>query len=124
MRNKRNVYIAGITLLGVLQLGGYTRADDTALIAVSSPPQSQNPFGERALLDDQTLDARRGGTKVVNDMKLNGVVSDNQAYNLVTGSNSITEGAFAGASGLPTVIQNSGNNVLIQNATIVNVQLQ
>ncbi len=124
MRNKRNVYIAGITLLGVLQLGGYTRADDTALIAVSSPPQSQNPFGERALLDDQTLDARRGGTEVVNDMKLNGVVSDNQAYNLVTGSNSITEGAFAGASGLPTVIQNSGNNVLIQNATIVNVQLQ
>jgi hypothetical protein len=124
MRNKRNVFIAGITLLGALQLGGYARADDTALIAASSPPQSQNPFAEQPLLDDQTLDARRGGTEVVNDMKLNGVVSDNQAYNLVTGSNSITEGAFAGASGLPTVIQNSGNNVLIQNATIVNVQLQ
>ena len=28
------------------------------------------------------------------------------------------------SSGLPTVIQNSGSNVLIQNATIVNVQFQ
>jgi len=57
-------------------------------------------------------------------MKLNGIVSDNQAYNLVTGGNSISDGAFAGTSGMPTVIQNSGNNVLIQNATIVNVQVQ
>ena len=43
---------------------------------------------------------------------------------LATGSNVIADGAFSGASGLPMVIQNSGNNVLIQSATIVNVQLQ
>lgn len=49
---------------------------------------------------------------------------DNQAYNLTTGGNLISEGAFAGSSGFATVIQNSGNNVLIQNSTIVNVQFK
>jgi hypothetical protein len=53
---------------------------------------------------------------------LNGTVSDNSANRVVTGQNSITQGSFANASGLPTVIQNSGANVLIQNATILNVR--
>jgi hypothetical protein len=34
----------------------------------------------------------------------------------------IAGGSFSNASGLPTVIQNTGANVLIQNATIVNVR--
>jgi hypothetical protein len=57
-------------------------------------------------------------------MKLNGAVSGNSAMAVTTGANVITEGAFSNASGLPTVIQNSGANVLIQNATIVNVQFK
>ena len=70
------------------------------------------------------LASKRGGDRVANENQLKGMVSDNKASNLTTGSNSITDGAFTGAVGLPTVIQNSGNNVLIQNATIVNVQLK
>jgi hypothetical protein len=66
----------------------------------------------------------RGGADVLNDMKLKGVVADNQASNLSTGNNLISDGALSGASGMPMVIQNSGNNVLIQNATIVNVQVK
>lgn len=124
MCNTRNVLIAGFALLGVLQISEYTCAEETVVGAMQSEVQSQNLFGGQQILDDQSLDARRGGTEVVNDMKLNGVVSDNQAYNLVTGGNVISEGSFAGSSGMPTVIQNSGNNVLIQNATIVNVQMQ
>jgi hypothetical protein len=57
-------------------------------------------------------------------MKLSGTVTDNSAVNVVTGNNVINGGSFANSSGLPTVIQNSGSNVLIQNATIVNVQFQ
>ena len=67
---------------------------------------------------------RRGGDRVFNDSRLKGVVADNKASNLTTGMNVISEGAFAGSTGMPTVIQNSGNNVLIQNATIVNVQVK
>lgn len=72
----------------------------------------------------EVLATHRGGTLILNDMKLNGVVADNQASNLVTGNNTISEGAFSNAAGMPLVVQNSGNNVLIQNATIVNVQLK
>jgi hypothetical protein len=70
------------------------------------------------------LEQSRGGTDVHNDMKLDGMVSGNSAINVVTGANSIDTGAFANMSGIPVVIQNSGANVLIQNATIVNLQFK
>ena len=85
-----------------------------------------NEFFDSAAVDSDTLASNRGGAdvQVLNKSALDGMVSDNQAYNLTTGSNLISSGSFAGASGLSTVIQNSGNNVLIQNATIVNLQVQ
>jgi len=93
-------------------------------IAAAAPPDlRRTPFGS-APLDPSILAKRRGGDRVFNDSRLKGVVADNKASNLTTGMNVISEGAFAGSSGMPTVIQNSGNNVLIQNATIVNVQVK
>jgi hypothetical protein len=66
----------------------------------------------------------RGGTEVVNnDMRLAGTTAGNSALNVATGSNAISAGAFANMSGLPVVIQNSGANVLIQNAVILNLQI-
>ncbi|MGA8752405.1 hypothetical protein [Candidatus Deferrimicrobium sp.] len=38
-----------------------------------------------------------------------------------TGANTIAPGAFSYMNGVATVIQNSGNQVLIQNATVVDV---
>lgn len=76
-------------------------------------------------ISDAQLAANRGGhTLELNANNLDGQVYSNQAIANVTGSNAITTGAFSGASGMPTVIQNSGNNVLIQNATILNLKLQ
>jgi hypothetical protein len=43
---------------------------------------------------------------------------------VLSGSNYIANGSFANASGVPMVVQNSGSNVLIQNATIINVQMK
>jgi hypothetical protein len=43
---------------------------------------------------------------------------------VATGANTIAGGAFSGMSGLPLVVQNSGANVLIQNAVIVNVKME
>ena len=86
-------------------------------------PDSASLLGKPLSLTE--LDKHRGGQDtVVNDMKLNGVVTNNSAFNLTTGTNSVSQGAFANASGLPLVIQNSGNNVLIQSATILNVQIK
>lgn len=83
----------------------------------------RSPFGSKPVASD-ALAGKRGGDSVVNDTRLKGVVSDNYANNLTTGSNVISEGSFAGSSGVATVIQNSGNNVLIQNSTTVNLQLK
>ena len=77
-----------------------------------------------AYLNRAALASQRGGADTLSDMKLNGVVANNQAVSVSTGSNLVSDGAFSGASGLPMVVQNSGNNVLIQNATIVNVQMK
>lgn len=94
-------------------------------VAIPEKVPETTPFGNSAITSE-ALDVFRGGTEisVENDNFLSGVVGDNQAYNLTTGSNLVTEGSFTGASGLSTVIQNSGNNVLIQNSTIVNLQVK
>ena len=91
--------------------------------ASESATTRRNPFGAKPLAA-ASLATKRGGDRVFNDAQLKGVVADNQASHLTTGMNVISDGAFSGAAGLSTVIQNSGNNVLIQNATIVNVQLK
>lgn len=83
----------------------------------------RNPFNGKPMAPD-ALAAKRGGDGVFNDQQLKGMVANNSASNIATGTNIISEGAFSNSVGLPTVIQNSGNNVLIQNATIVNVQIK
>jgi hypothetical protein len=83
----------------------------------------RNPFNGKPMAPD-ALAAKRGGDGVFNDQQLKGMVANNSASNLTTGTNVISEGAFSNSAGMSTVIQNSGNNVLIQNATIVNVQVK
>ena len=70
------------------------------------------------------LARQRGGTDTRNDMHLAGSVAANTAVNVVTGANSIDAGSFANMAGIPVVIQNSGANVLIQSATIINLQFK
>ena len=84
---------------------------------------SANAFG--AAVPAGQLDAQRGGADTVNNnMALDGGVQGNVAHHVVTGANSIDSGSFANMAGIPTVIQNTGANVLIQNATIINLQLK
>lgn len=72
-----------------------------------------------------TLEQMRGGTdSITSNTQLRGTTDGNSATNVVTGNNMIQTGSFANAAGVPVVIQNSGANVLIQNATVVNLQFQ
>ncbi|OOG56934.1 hypothetical protein B0E48_11000 [Rhodanobacter sp. C03] len=71
-----------------------------------------------------TLAKLTGGASVSEKMTLTGTVSNNHDDHVVTGLNDMSGNSFAGSAGLSTVIQNTGNNVLIQNATIVNVQFK
>ncbi|CAM3273218.1 hypothetical protein CUTA107171_19360 [Cupriavidus taiwanensis] len=92
---------------------------------VPAPARAALFAGAAKAVPVSRLDDVRGGAEVtVNDMRLHGTVADNAAVNTLSGTNHITEGAFSNAAGIPTAIQNSGSNVLIQNATIVNVQFK
>jgi hypothetical protein len=104
---------------GVAALSPLVPAEGTPAVAPARPLL----FGVKPV-ELKVLARKRGGADVINDMQLKGVVADNRAVNVTTGGNFITEGAFANTAGLPMVVQNTGNNVLIQNATIVNVQVK
>ena len=88
-----------------------------------APAAEQGPLG--APIATERLADLRGGTDLtVNDMRVNGATAGNTATNVQTGTNTITEGALAHMSGIPVVIQNTGANVLIQNALILNVTMR
>ncbi|SOZ37947.1 hypothetical protein [Cupriavidus neocaledonicus] len=92
--------------------------------ALASTPAALFAGAAKAVPVSRLDDVRGGAEVTVNDMRLHGTVADNAAVNTLSGANHITEGAFSNAAGIPTAIQNSGSNVLIQNATIVNVQFK
>ena len=109
---KNNIFMVQTVLalsLGLVAAGA--NADDTAIAGFGTPITSAS-----------LQDLRGGFDNVKNDLQLSGTVADNLARNVVTGNNTIADGSFANASGFPIVIQNSGANVLIQNATIINIQ--
>lgn len=89
----------------------------------AATPQKIRGLG--APLNESTLADMRGGAEVlVNQQDLSARLSSVSASNLTTGANTITEGSFANANGLPIVIQNSGNGVIIQNSTILNLNVR
>jgi hypothetical protein len=95
-----------------------------ATVLLAWPFMQANAGPPSAVATEKLDDVRGGAEVVVNDMRLHGTVGDNAAINTFSGNNIVSEGSFSNAAGLPTVIQNSGNNVLIQNATILNVQFK
>jgi len=129
--------ITPLLLAALLALPLATRADEPAKLPVNvsflstvhvAPGRDADPangWGQTA--DTSVLGELRGGADVVfteATATLGGTVGNNSATNVTTGFNIIDNGSFSGASGLPVVIQNSGANVLIQNATVINLQLQ
>jgi len=92
--------------------------------ATAAPAKPSYVAGMGLSVDPSALEKFSGGTDVIEKMTLNGSVSNNTTDQVVTGSNEISTGSFNGAAGVPMLIQNTGNGVLIQNATIINVQFQ
>ncbi|MEJ2033716.1 MAG: hypothetical protein P8Y63_11910, partial [Deltaproteobacteria bacterium] len=58
----------------------------------------------------------------LNDSDQSAALGNNQIDGVTSsGSNTIDGGSFAGSVGFTTSIQNSGNNVIIQDSTLVNI---
>lgn len=98
--------------------------------ASPAPAAASTSAFARAPAAASTLEQLRGGSEAVaptnniaSDTHLRGTTDNNVAINVVTGNNTI-QSSFSNAAGIPVVIQNSGANVLIQNATVVNLQFK
>lgn len=91
------------------------------------PAPSPEPalWANGRVIAENELSKQRGGADLhLNENNASAIVRDNVATNLTTGNNSINGDSFSGMSGIPLVVQNSGNNVVIQNSTILNLQMQ
>ena len=117
MKQSSTIYIlGGLVLLMNLQFSPHAWGDDSTV-------PNEAAFGPA--ISDLDLGTYRGGdVRVTNTNNLDAQLHDNTATSNVTGSNFVTSAAFSGSSGFSTVVQNSGNNVIIQNATVLNLQMQ
>ena len=110
-----------LTIALALPIASY---GEEPVTACEKPAAESSDSSLGAPVAQATLAAQRGGddSEVHNTIHINGDVTDNTATNVVTGANNIQDGSFSNASGIMSVVQNTGANVLIQSATIVNVQ--
>lgn len=87
-------------------------------------------FGEP--VSSNTLATLSGGQNMqidnidmlVNNMNVKSQVEKNVLYSTSTGANMLSNDAFSNANGISMVIQNSGNQVIINNALILNLRVQ
>jgi hypothetical protein len=131
-RSWRDLAVLG-SAIGLAVASTSALSDDETASAVA-PTQAAEPpalaLGNAAPISDEVLGTETAKAQieidklVVNDQDLNGVVQGNAAINTQSGNNNVSGDAFQDTAGFVTVIQNTGNNVLIQNSTIVNIALE
>jgi len=101
------------------------------LLIMSSTIFAENVFVDSSIIDLVPvtlgdLDEIRGLGGVVdvtNHANLGAVLTNNDASDSVTGYNIIDQGSFNDASGVFSIIQNTGNNVIIQDSTIITITI-
>lgn len=119
MRSALSMIALGVALAATCGSPSTVHAEDRI-----AAPDASLRLGSRTV-PLAVLEQQRGGADLhLSEVRAVGSVSDVKAYDLLTGNNVVTEGSLSGASGLPMLIQNSGNGVLIQNAVILNVEVK
>jgi hypothetical protein len=126
---------AMMSVLAVLTLFGVALASQESNAGQTSPVPGQEQslldssgFGQALSTENLGGQSGRNATQIdeLNLQYTNATTNGTQTGNILnnpglTGDNTISDGAFAKMNGFATVIQNSGNQVLIQNDLIVNV---
>ena len=76
-------------------------------------------------VSEDELSAQRGRYKPelvhLSSQELDAVLEDNTVIGTENGNNTVASQAFTNAQGHVSIIQNSGNNVIIQDTTIYNI---
>lgn len=103
----------------------------SSLMIISNKTSAEDVVVDVVILDVapvmlEELDQIRGLGGVVDvtsNADLGAVLTNNDASNSVTGYNIIDQGSFNDASGIFSIIQNTGNNVIIQDSTIITITI-
>jgi len=117
-RFSRSGFIAAAVSVWIFAFG--------AQAARSAAGQERPELALGSAVSDADLAALRGkdgSVTLVNEPRITGSVENNQITGSETGSNSISDQALSGIEGFAIVIQNTGNQVVIQTDTIVNVHI-
>ncbi|SFN18528.1 hypothetical protein [Marinobacter pelagius] len=105
------VLAIGLMFSGGAPLAG---AEEFPALAPMSTDQLEQSSGRQGLPVQWQL----------NDTEQSAIVSENVlSGSVTTGDNRITDHAFQNMSGIATVIQNTGNQVVIQDSTQINVHI-
>lgn len=98
----------------------------TVLSGQASAATEEVLFSENLMVENESLGEMRGtalSPEILGIAVFDAISTNNTSNGTVSGGNIIDAGAFSHSSGLSTIIQNSGNNVLIQSATILNFKI-
>lgn len=103
----------------------------TLLVLISNKASTESVVVDVVIIDVapvllEELDQIRGLGGVVDvtsNANLGAVLTNNDVNDSVTGYNIIDQGSFNDASGVFSIIQNTGNNVIIQDSTIITVTI-
>ncbi len=127
MRTSTQLIIVSLILLGnclfnTIVVAGESRVTTgTDLISDIGEPVCSNVLDSLSGGQSMQIDIR---DMVINNMNVQSDLTDNILYSATTGANILSHDAFSSASGISTVIQNTGNQVVINSALILNLQLQ
>jgi hypothetical protein len=108
----------------------------TLLIIITNKVSAEGVDVDIAIIDVapvllEELDQIRGlggvvdlsNVDITNNSNLAAELTDNKVSDSVTGYNIIDQGSFNDASGVFSIIQNTGNNVIIQDSTIITITI-
>lgn len=131
MRRSTKVLISGLVFWGLALIAQEARAQSPPAIQAEQDVMDLSDLGKALPEEGLGIQDGRQDTQIeqlnlqMSDMRSSATLGGNtlSATNssITTGVNSIGQGAFSNASGIVTVIQNSGNQVLIQNDMILNL---
>jgi hypothetical protein len=130
MKRITRVLITGLILAGSMVLVQEPRSDQDGLTLSKTDVIDVTALGQALTTTDMGEQSGRQGlqidqmTNVFNNTDSTANVYGNKLTSGSTGSNNISGNAFSNANGIATIIQNSGNQNIIQNSMILNLQMK
>lgn len=128
MNTKIKTLISFLALGAAIMFPQTASADESSSLAADA--EFEGFFASSDMVSDQELSEERGAAdtsfsaETLGVAVLNGIAANNDSSGSVTGNNSISRDAFNNAQGVSFVVQNSGNNSVVNAAMVINLSIK